>query len=241
MEDCGSTVATYTNSGSEATPDDREFNIEIAFEGELWTAELQAAFVDAAAFLGACIVADIPDALVMGDAGWDVVDDIRITAELGEVDGAFGVLGHAGPTALRLGSYLPATAAMRFDIADAERMHQDGEWSGLVLHEMMHALGFGSLWSFMGLLEQGEDGTVNYTGANGVAWYEALYGTPGPVPVETNGGPAAALGHWDEATFGAELMTGYVEPGVDHPISPMSIGSLADLGYGLAPEWVLVG
>jgi hypothetical protein len=45
------------------------------------------------------------------------------------------MLGQAGPTALRVGSDLPATAVMRFDGADA------GEFEEVALHEMLHGIG----------------------------------------------------------------------------------------------------
>ena len=59
-------------------------------------------------------------------------------------------------------------------------------------------------------------------------------GGAGPVPLEPLGGPGTAGVHWSEALFGSELMTGWI--GTGGPLSPLTLASLADLGYGLAPR-----
>ena len=60
----------------------------------------------------------------------------------------------------------------------------------------------------------------------------ALVGSGGhqPVPVANTGGPGTRCGHWREAVFGNELMTGFLDTG-SNPISRLTIASLADLGY----------
>lgn len=221
-------------------PDSAEYNVEVRFEGD-WTPGLQVAVLDAANLIASVVTGDVPAALVAGGAAAWVVDDVQITAELGPIDGEGGVVGQGGPTAIRVGSDLPALAWMRFDEADAAAMQDQGAWGGIVLHEMLHDLGFGTLWAALGLVEIDEDGAF-YTGANGNAWYQALHPdlaaqTGGRIPIETDGGAGTAYTHWDEATFGDEVMTGYVD-GETH-VSAMTIGSLADLGYRIAPEYML--
>jgi hypothetical protein len=54
------------------------------------------------------------------------------------------------------------------------------------------------------------------------------------VPVENIGGPGTAGAHWREATFGNELMTGFVNIG-GMPLSQMTVGSLRDIGYQVNP------
>ena len=44
------------------------------------------------------------------------------------------------------------------------------------------------------------------------------------------GGPGTRDSHWREAVFGNELMTGFINQGVN-PVSRLTIASLADLGY----------
>ncbi|MEQ8431674.1 MAG: leishmanolysin-related zinc metalloendopeptidase [Roseovarius sp.] len=223
-------VATYTSPG----PAGSSYNVTIVFEGT-WTVELQQAFIDAADYLGTLILEDIPDIFVDGT----LIDDIVITATLDTIDGAGGVLGSAGPRILRNdGTYLPATGEMTFDIADAEALDDAGNWGAVVLHETLHALGFGPLWSLMGLLSGSVAAdTLRFTGQNATDTYNTEFpgvaaADPGSltgVSVETDGGSGTAGGHWDEALFNEELMTGYIDDG--SYVSVTTIATLEDMGY----------
>ena len=78
-------------------------------------------------------------------------------------------------------------------------------------------------------------GTANpyFTGANGVFRFDMDGGTSyagTPVPVENQGGPGTADGHWRESIMGGELMTGYISF-IGNPLSTITVGSLSDLGY----------
>jgi hypothetical protein len=101
---------------------------------------------------------------------------------------------------------------------------------------MAHVLGFGTIWDRLGL-RQGA-GTINpiFTGANAMRAFGALQGltTPVPVPVANTGGPGTRDAHWRETVFGNELLTGFLNAGVN-PISRMSIASFQDLGYQVNP------
>lgn len=202
------------------------FNITLEFKGS-WTQAYYDIFKAAADKLTALIVQDIPGVNVRTKGGVIAVDDILITAELGRIDGLYGVLGQAGPTSIRNdGSYLPATAQMKFDIADVNAMSTT-DFSYVVLHEMAHSLGFGSIWSYLGLVQDGF-----YTGAAANAEFNALGGL-GRIPVEQDGGAGTAGSHWDETFFDAELMTGYINEGRNY-FSEISAAAFEDLGYGLA-------
>jgi Leishmanolysin len=119
---------------------------------------------------------------------------------------------------------------MRFDAEDAAWLQAGAVWDEVVLHEMLHCLGFGVLWGAKGLLAPGGAG---YIGPAAMAEYAAMGGV-GPVPLETAGGPGTAGLHWSEAVFGAELMTGWIGDGGF--LIPLTFASLGDLGYGLAPR-----
>jgi hypothetical protein len=148
------------------------------------------------------------------------------------IDGPSGVLGQAGPTRLRPGSFLPAWGMMQFDTADLAQMEADGSLVRVIVHEMGHVLGFGTIWDRLGL-RQGA-GTINptFTGPNAMREFGALQGltTPVPVSVANTGGAGTRDAHWREAVFGNELLTGFLNTGVN-PISRMSIASFEDLGY----------
>jgi len=79
-------------------------------------------------------------------------------------------------------------------------------------------------------------GTSNprYVGQQGLAAYNAITsGTATGVPVENTGGSGTRDAHWRESVFGNELMTGFVGPGTNMPLSRLTVGSLADLGYSV--------
>ena len=204
------------------------YNIKIEFKGS-WTQEYVDIFKGAANFLTGFIAQDIPDVYVRAKGALTLVDDILITAELGNIDGAGGVLGQAGPTSIRTASYLPATASMKFDIADADVFKGQGLFDDIVVHEMSHSLGFGSIWGYKNLVAGGL-----YKGAEALAQYQATAAGAGAtgIPVEQDGGSGTAGSHWDEETFVNELMTGYID--ADNYVSPMTVAAFRDLGYGLA-------
>ncbi|WP_340586758.1 leishmanolysin-related zinc metalloendopeptidase [Erythrobacter alti] len=212
------------------------FNIKIVFEGE-WSQALYDIFVAAADFYTALIVGDLQDVTVTSGRGkkatTNTIDDIEITASLITIDGSGGVLGRAGPTAVRTDNSLPATAIMEFDIADAGDFTAAGLFDDIVLHEMGHALGFGTIWDRLGLINP--DNT--FGGALAQAESLALFGTS-DIAIETDGGQGTAFGHWDDATYTNELMTGYISD--PNYFSYMSAASYGDLGYELASNYRMV-
>ena len=216
----GLTFTPYTTTAS-------LYNITIEFKGSAWTTQLHDIFVGAADRLASLITGDIPDVNVIMKGGLRFVDDLLITAEMKTIDGVGGILGQAGPTSLRTGSYFPATASMQFDSADAATYLTAGLFDEIVTHEMLHSVGFGTIWSYLGLAANSL-----FTGANAVAAYNELLhgGSATGVPLETGGGSGTADSHWSEAVFNNELMTGYINMGSD-PLSRMTVASLQDLGY----------
>jgi hypothetical protein len=146
------------------------------------------------------------------------------------IDGVNGVLGRAGPTAggAEGGFFYAAIGIMEFDTADLFALEVSGELLDVILHEMAHVIGFGTLWDFNNVYvpESGE-----YTGAAALAEYKVEFDNPDAtfIPVELNGGPGTANAHWNEEDFGNELMTGFIS-GPTY-ISDMTIGSFFDIGY----------
>lgn len=206
------------------------YNITIEFKGS-WTQDLYNVFVSAADQLTQLIIGDIPNVTVYGAKGRPkTVDDILITAELGNIDGLNGVLGQAGPTSVRTDGSLPATAIMKFDIVDVNAMAL-AVFEDVVLHEMAHSLGFGSIWDRLDLVSNGL-----FTGTNALDEFLAMGGSGPGIPVEQDGGSGTAGSHWDEETFYNELMTGYINNGANY-FTEMSAASFADLGYVINPSY----
>jgi predicted Zn-dependent protease len=116
------------------------FSIDVRFLGGLSPAQ-QAAFANAAQRWAQVITGDLPPDIVDGHT----IDDVLIEAEGVPIDGPGRTLGQAGPTHVRLGSLLPVKGIMSFDTADLDRMEADGSLTDVILHEMGHVLGFGTL------------------------------------------------------------------------------------------------
>ena len=201
-----------------------QFDIIISYSGN---ATYQSAFNQAAARWMQIITADIPD---YSSSQYGLIDDLLINASVAAIDGTGGILGQAGPDVFRSGSRLPAHGTMQFDSADIAQMYANGTLVAVITHEIGHILGIGTLWATLGLKNAAGD----YIGAHALAEYRAISGNFGAssVPIEHDGGSGTAGAHWDEETFNAELMTGYIEaPGTPNLLSRMTIGSLHDLGY----------
>lgn len=172
-------------------------------------------------------------------------DDLLIFAAVADIDGPGAVLGRAGPCVSRTGTGgLPVIGVMEFDGADLTNMESNGTLLSVILHEMGHVLGIGTIWTRFGLLQNpstaGSPLDTYYSGAGGLAGFEAIGGATytggAKVPVENTGGPGTMNGHWRETVLRNELMTGFINGGgVANPLSQLTVRSLADLGYTVDP------
>ncbi len=221
-----------------ATP----YDIVIRPIGSIDPAQL-AVFETAAQRWERTITADVPDVPVSGFTGCteqappvSLIDDLVIDVQIVYIDGAGGVLGQAGPCATSTADGLPRAGTMRFDSADVARWMNDGGFQNVVLHEMAHVLGYGTKWGAQAnppraaLLAGSGGSDPRFIGLRAVAEWQALSGESTAVPVEADYGGGTAYAHWDDETFGTELLTGMIGLGAS-PLSRLSIASLGDLGY----------
>ncbi|MFT4792268.1 MAG: hypothetical protein ACJAVR_000166 [Paracoccaceae bacterium] len=175
------------------------------------------------------------------------LNGITINVESVTSDGSGGGLAAAGVTgtALRKGTRYATTGVLLFDEADLGTLESRGKLIDVAVHEIAHALGFGTLWQTNGLYDPstGVTGTAtsgHYTGAAALAAYQSEYAPAATfVPVEKNFGPGSADAHWDETWAGgaAALMTGRLAIGSTAPpsyITRTTIASFDDLGYQVA-------
>ena len=179
-----------------------------------------------------------------------------IQAEFDSIDGPGKILGQAGPCMIRTPSGLTVLGVMEFDTADVAQLITHGLLNTVMLHEMGHVIGFGTLWDFLphACLQDTSSSspkTVNdtyFSCAKGRAAFDSIGGLsytgaslspPGgnKVPVENCGASSPAgcaegtvNSHWREPVFGTELMTGYVNAGAN-PLSVLTIAAQEDLGY----------
>jgi hypothetical protein len=126
---------------------------------------------------------------------------------------------------------LPVFGTVRLDAADVANMEANGRLFDVVLHEMGHVLGVGTLWNANGLLQGGGGSDPYFSGAHGIQEYQNMGGThANPVPVENTGGSGTRDAHWRETLLTNELMTGWLS-GSSNPLSRLTVGSLDDMGY----------
>lgn len=227
------------------------FNIELLFIN-CGTPTQNAAFVSAANRWMSIIGSELDDinfpamssdsiecpALVWRHPG--LVDDLKIYVSIEDIDGPGNILGSAGPCSIRLPGDLPIVGQMRFDEADLDQIETAGLLERVILHEMGHVLGIGTLWPRFNFVVNpsipdlaGVD--THFPGPLVVAAFDAAGGigyTGGAkVPVENNDERGSSDGHWREDVLIDELMTPVINNGILNPLSAISIQALAEMGY----------
>jgi len=75
------------------------------------------------------------------------ISDVLILASFDSIDGPGKTLAEAGPCYLRLLNSQALVGIMKFDTADVGSLVTSGQLNEVVLHEMGHVLGFGTVWN----------------------------------------------------------------------------------------------
>ncbi|RVU39473.1 VPLPA-CTERM sorting domain-containing protein [Hwanghaeella grinnelliae] len=197
------------------------FDISVVFGGGLTTSQ-QSVFSQAESFWESLITGYQPGITLSG---------ITIQASGVPIDGNGQILGQAGPTSgvFQQGFGIATQGVMQFDTADLGVLETAGLLDEVIIHEMAHVMGFGTLWELNGL---SAPGSGQYTGQNALDIYRLEFDPLATfIPVELDGGEGTADGHWDEGWAGTanELMTGFLN--VPAFISATTVASFQDLGY----------
>ena len=221
-----------------AVPVSSSFDIEVMYVGTPTVAEQQA--VDAAVARWRTIIQGDIDPLTVNlpaatcTANQPVidrsVDDLLLVVDFSNIDGPGNVLGSAGPCVLRGNTFHPAFGMITIDGADASALAASGDLFDVMLHELGHVLGFGTIWNTKNLLIGAGTSDPRYTGIAARQAYNGLGGTSVNVPVENLGGTGTRDSHWRDTVFENELMTGFIG-GNYNPLSRITARSLIDLGY----------
>jgi hypothetical protein len=219
------------------------FKIDVRFIGSGGTARQREAFTKAAAKWRRIISGHVHDVRVTAAAGAcgdsvpamnEIVSDLVVFARIAPIDGVGKVLAQAGPCFINTASRLTLVGVMEFDEADLPSLLTSGIIDDVVLHEMGHVLGIGTLWNYRRTLLTGAGSTDPFfTGTGATAEFPGIGGTiysGNPVPVENSGGTGTRDSHWRNSVFGRELMQGYAAAG-GMPLSRVTAASLGDLGY----------
>lgn len=115
-------------------------------------------------------------------------------------------------------------AKIELDIADLDSLNEN--LFDLMVHEIGHAIGIGILWNNNNVYI---NDSGQYTGKYAVLKYnEKFNNNLSYVPVELSCGNGCKNAHWEESTFGTEIMTPILS-GTNY-LSYITIYSLKDIG-----------
>jgi hypothetical protein len=241
-----SPVTVVTSPTTPTAPPAGAFDVQVRFVGTGATPRLREAFTRATDRWRQVIVSDIGTTRLNASAGecrdWlpaisESINDLVVYVRTAKIDGPNTVVAQASPCYVNADSKLPIMGFFELDMDDVDPMIAGGVLDDVVLHELGHVLGIGTLWSYRrSLLTGAGTGDPYFTGPAARTAFLGLGGARYlgvPVPVENTGAFGTRDAHWRGTVFEAELMQGFARPG-GMPLSRVTVASLADLGYGVA-------
>jgi len=212
-------------------PDD--FQIDFVFDSNV-TPSLVTASGLAANLWQSVITENLPSVF---NPTYGTIDDIQINVQLGLLDGDTdqdgNTLANARPLLFRTDANgLPYLAEIGVDPADVD----SPALSTIMAHEIGHCLGFGDAAGWLNNVIPNTTTPTHFTGTNAVREYNDLFGAaadPLGVPLEQAGDVGTIYVHWDDTTFGNELLTGELDLTGTNPLSVITVGAFEDMGYGV--------
>ena len=233
-------MTTYTTGkGQMGVESDFNITFEFALAGGGVTPEVKAAVIQMGEYISSLITGDLAD--------YEGVDDVVISVADRYRDGEGGIHASAGVSYSRESgpdAGMVYKGLLSVDEADIASMMAEGTFNDIILHEMLHALGFGDGEVWESLVDDSQEfgGSYRFTGRSAIAAYKAqhaeiaaedAYSDMG-VQVESDYGLGNAGSHWDRATFdkteGGLMAAGtseYYYGGID----AMTLAAFEDMGY----------
>ena len=187
--------STYLSGGD--TPNG--FNVELVFNGD-WTDTQKTAAVQQAETISDKIIGDIN--------GSSDIDDVRIQMYSVNLDGEGGVWGRGG-IVQKSTDGMALEGRVRLDSSDLGTAESWNMMDELMMHEMLHAIGWGTNWG--GLVENNA-----FVGENAMD----VYGNA--VPIDGQGHLAESVGD--------EMGTTYITNGKES-FSDLTLAVLEDMGF----------
>ena len=258
-------LATCSSSAAPTAPAGGSYTITLRPYGAALPAVVQVALDSAVARWERIITSPLPNASIKVPAAacsastpadTETSTGMVVMVTVRPIDGPGRTLAQSGPCLVRQSDGLTALGIMIVDSADVDTLVKLGALNSVVLHEMAHVLGFGSLWGPPDSsvkanclqLPSSPPGTVQdtyFSCAKAIAQFNAVGGTSytggNKVPVENCGtspytyptcGTGTVNSHWRESVFGNELMVGFLPS--DPRLSVVTIGTMEDLGYAVS-------
>jgi len=234
-------TASVGTVGFTATGVTSSYDIEIQFLSSA-TSSQQQAFIDAKDRWEELLIGDLSNIPVNVPADQcgpgspainQTIDDVLIFATIDSIDGPGSILGQAGPCLIRSSSQIPVAGFMIFDEADLGNLEAGGQLDEVIVHEMGHVIGLGTVWDNLGLLIGAGGSDPYFIGVRAIEAFDRIGGssyTGNKVPVENTGGGGTRDSHWRESIFDNELMTGWIDAGLN-PLSEQTVASFWDVGY----------
>ena len=161
--------------------------------------------------------------------------------DLGAIEDAYVAKANLYPQELEIdpdNNILPTRGYSTVNInPSATPLFSDLEYfTDMMTHEFAHVMGFGSLWRTNNLVNP-VDKVYNADTNAGIVYNYQNNTTDVGIPLTTDVGMGSDLTHWQEETFGNELMTHKAETsGISSPISELTLASLEDLGWNVNYE-----
>jgi hypothetical protein len=159
--------------------------------------------------------------------------NLLVFVSTGELDGANAQLAFTTVCSLSEDDALPVVAYIRLDRTDLAWMEEQKVLAGVITHELGHALGFNPpSYLAKGLAAGGlsdpyfSGSTARAEFAKHGAWYTGV-----TVPLEDSRDKGPNDPHWRFVVFWDELMAGELGPKYRMPMSVITLGLFADLGY----------
>jgi len=156
-----------------------------------------------------------------------------IFLSVANVDRVGGLLAYTQICEVNPRDTLPALSHIRIDLHDIALLENAGTLTGVVTHELGHALGFVPVIYLAKKLAGGGSVDPHIKGPAARAqfhergaWYTGL-----TVPLEDASGDGPNNPHWRFMVFGDEVMSSSIITGYRSPLSVITLGLFQDLGY----------
>ena len=164
------------------------------------------------------------------------IEDFALVVQKKDLDGSGGKLAQASPCLARTDAQGNVTTAASGIVEIDESDIGNPALEKIVTHEVGHALGLGTtaIPGWDANLFDLDTQDPFYDGSNAKDAFRKIGGEAYlslGVPVANTGGQGTFSGHWREANFDNELMTGFLNPDASNPLSRVSLAALKDIGY----------